>query len=175
MKPSVRQSLMVLGGLIVLIAIAVAMAVRLGREAPASASEGSVGSGIASAGTLSSAAADSSGDAARITVAEFLPLHDARGVLVIDVRGEGSFRDGHIPGAINIDAARVRDRVTDILALAAGRPIVTYCSCVNEHSSAIAAVRLTEAGAPDVRALIGGYPEWVAQGGPVAKGDGSGE
>ena len=173
MKPMVRRSLAVAGSLSALIALAVAMAVRLGRDAPVAG--GPAGSGIASTGTSSIAAADSSGDAARITVAEFLPLHDARRVLVIDVRGESTFRDGHIPGAINVDAASVRDRATDILALAAGRTIVTYCSCVNEHSSAVAAVRLTEAGAPDVRALIGGYPEWVAQGGPVAKGDGSGE
>lgn len=169
---TMKRTVAVIGGVVVLMALIVSMAVRLGRDAPfarsPSADDEAPGAPLATA-------AQSTGDATRITMADFLPLHDDRRVLVIDVRRDSAFRDGHIPGAINIGAEAVKDRVTEILVLAAGRPIVTYCACVNEHSSAVAAVRLSEAGAPDVRALVGGYTAWVAEGGPVAKGDGSGE
>lgn len=173
---TMKRSVAVMGGVVVLMALIVGMAVRLGREAPIGQSPSAdLDAAAGAAGPPVATAAQSSGDATRISMADFLPLHGDRRVLVIDVRRDGAFRDGHIPGAINIGAEAVKDRVTEILVLAAGRPIVTYCSCVNEHSSAVAAVRLTEAGAPDVRALVGGYTAWVAGGGPVAKGDGSGE
>lgn len=172
---TMKRTVAVVGCVVALMALIVSMAVRLGRDAPFARSPSADDEAAGATDAPLATAAQATGDATRITMADFLPLHDDRRVLVIDVRRDSAFRDGHIPGAINIGAEAVKDRVTEILVLAAGRPIVTYCACVNEHSSAVAAVRLTEAGAPDVRALVGGYTAWVAEGGPVAKGDGSGE
>lgn len=165
-----KRIVIVLAGIVMLVATVVVMAFRLERDSSAPSS-----SPAPNATEAPPTTPQLPGDATRITLADFLALHADKRVLVIDVRMEGAFREGHIPGAINMGPEAVADHLPGLLALADGRPIVTYCSCVNEHSSAVAAVRLTEAGAPDVRALVGGYQAWVAQGGPVAKGDGSGE
>jgi rhodanese-related sulfurtransferase len=85
------------------------------------------------------------------------------------VRIEPSFRAGHIPGALNVPLDQVDARAPEILRAAAGRAIVTYCSCLHEHTSAVAAQALTAAGARDVSALLGGYPSWVAHGGRVER------
>jgi len=41
---------------------------------------------------------------------------------------------------------------------------------VAEHTSARAALDLKEAGIPNVKALAGGWNQWIADGSPVAEG-----
>jgi len=105
----------------------------------------------------------------RMTIVTFAVLQAKRGALVVDVRNPDSFTAGHIPGAINVPVDVVPARVRDIVSRAKGRPVVTYCSCINEHTSAIAAQALTAAGVTRVSALVGGYPAWVAQGGTIER------
>lgn len=108
-------------------------------------------------------------DARRLSLWNFKSLQAAGGALVVDVRIEPSFRAGHIPGALNVPVSDVQARAPEILRLSAGRAIVTYCSCVHEHTSAVAAQTLAAAGAKDVSALLGGYPAWVAEGGRIER------
>jgi len=107
--------------------------------------------------------------ARRLSVNDVMSLQAAGLALVVDVRSERSFEAGHIPGALNVPLDEVEARAPDILRLAAGRALVTYCSCVHEHTSAVAAQALAGAGAKDVSALRGGYPAWVAHGGRVER------
>ena len=102
-------------------------------------------------------------------VTELLSLQTGGRALVVDVRIETSFAAGHIAGAINVPVGDIAARSAELIRRAAGRPIVTYCSCVHEHTSAVAALALAGAGARDVSALLGGYPAWVAQRGPVER------
>jgi len=90
-------------------------------------------------------------------------------LLIIDVRDAASFDAGRIPGAINVPLLEVEKRIDEIRTKAAGRPIVAYCSCPAEHSAAEAGLVLYKNGLRDVRALIGGYPEWVRNGGKIEK------
>lgn len=62
----------------------------------------------------------------RITLDEFLKLYDEGQVLVVDVRGEGNYHDGHIPGAIWIPVDAIETRLDELKG--ERRPIVTYCS-----------------------------------------------
>ena len=55
--------------------------------------------------------------------AEDFPARTAEGV-VLDVRGPAEFAAGHVPGAVNIPLARLRERVGE---LPAGRPVFVYC------------------------------------------------
>jgi rhodanese-related sulfurtransferase len=64
--------------------------------------------------------------AQRIEFADFQKLHAAGKVLVVDVRDEDSFANGHIPGAINIPLG-TEDRRLEPLKMEK-RPIVTYCA-----------------------------------------------
>ena len=64
--------------------------------------------------------------AERIELAEFQKLHAAKKVLVVDVRDEGSFLGGHIPGAINIPLGTEDRRIEPLKT--EKRAIVTYCA-----------------------------------------------
>ncbi len=64
--------------------------------------------------------------APRITLAEFKKLYDAHDVVVVDVRDESSFKNGHIPGAIWISLDQLAAKAPQLKAET--KPIVTYCA-----------------------------------------------
>ncbi len=64
--------------------------------------------------------------APRITLAEFKKLYDAHDVVVVDVRDEASFKNGHIPGAIWISLDQLAAKAPQLKAET--KPIVTYCA-----------------------------------------------
>jgi len=97
----------------------------------------------------------------RVSIDDLKAMMAATSVVLIDVREPASFQKGRIPGAININ-------YTDIPKHAgrfAGekRTIVTYCACTNETTAARAAVDLGARGVPGVKALKGGWDEWVSR------------
>ena len=108
-------------------------------------------------------------DVPRVTTRDFMRMHEAGGALVVDVRSAEVFRLGRIAGAINVPLDQITQRAVEIRERAGNRVIVTYCSCSAEQSSAEAGLRLMTAGAGNVRALVGGYPEWVLAGGKVER------
>jgi rhodanese-related sulfurtransferase len=57
---------------------------------------------------------------------EFRKLYDRGEVLVVDVRSEGAYNEGHIPGAIPVPVDDIETKVDELKA--EKRPIVTYCS-----------------------------------------------
>lgn len=99
--------------------------------------------------------------APRISLVEFAALHAAGRALVVDVRGEASYREGHIPSAVHVPLHEIETRAADLVARAAGRPIVTYCGCSAEQTSAMAAAILLRRGAVRAGALVGGYAAWL--------------
>ena len=119
----------------------------------------------------SAAAAKPATSVERTSLADFEVLQARGTVLVVDVRNDDSFRAGHIPGAMNVPIDEVERRAAEIIARAGSLAIVTYCSCVNEHTSASAAEMFNKAGACRATALAGGYPAWVAGGRKVEHGD----
>ena len=64
--------------------------------------------------------------AARTTIAELKRLHDADAVIILDVRGAGAYRQGHIPGAMLVPLEIAGAWAAEWKA--ATKPIVTYCS-----------------------------------------------
>jgi rhodanese-related sulfurtransferase len=103
----------------------------------------------------------------RISIDALKTLMEKGAVVVIDVRDPSSFEAGHIPGAINIDYVEMPKRAASFVA--EKRAIVTYCACTNETTAARAALDLSQAGAADVKALAGGWNEWIKRGEPVEK------
>lgn len=47
--------------------------------------------------------------------------------LVLDVRSAREFAAGHLPGALNVAHTELRDRIDEVRAAAAGRPVMIYC------------------------------------------------
>jgi len=82
-------------------------------------------------------------------------------VLVVDVREQDEWDEGHIPGAVHIPRGYLESRI-ERAAPDPSRPIVLYCSAGNR--SAFAARTLDELGYEDVSSLSGGFTDWKRNG-----------
>jgi rhodanese-related sulfurtransferase len=85
--------------------------------------------------------------------------------LLIDVRPEDEYRYGHLPGAVSLPLDDLPQRVGE---LPRDRPIIAYCRgrfC----QTADEAVALLRRQGFDAHRLEGGWPEWWAEGRPVAR------
>jgi FkbM family methyltransferase len=98
----------------------------------------------------------------RIAATDFATLYESGKVIVLDVRDAASYERGHIPQARLAPMSALRDLLPDLKE--AGVPIVAYCSCPAEETSARAVVYLRKNGVNNVRALIGGFEGWEAAG-----------
>lgn len=96
---------------------------------------------------------------------ELLARSRAGLVTVLDVRPADEFALGHVPGAVNIPLAELKERLAD---LDPAQEIVAYCRgayCVLSFE-AVAALR---ARGFKARRLVEGLPEWRAAGFPVER------
>jgi rhodanese-related sulfurtransferase len=80
-------------------------------------------------------------------------------ILFIDARDERAWTESDLklPGAVRVEADRVRDHLHEIPR---GRGIVPYCTCPNQESSLRVAAELKRWGFEDVHALEGGFEAW---------------
>jgi molybdopterin/thiamine biosynthesis adenylyltransferase/rhodanese-related sulfurtransferase len=81
--------------------------------------------------------------------------------LVVDVREQSEWDEGHIPGAVHVPRGHLESRI-ERTAPDLARPIVVYCSAGNR--SAFAAKTLGELGYEDVTSLAGGFTDWKRNG-----------
>ncbi len=84
-------------------------------------------------------------------------------ILLLDVRPEKEYRQGHIPGARNLPIEQLQQQIGSIPR---DKTVVAYCRgpfCLYAHQ---AVTRLRQAGI-DARRLEMGLPEWRAAGKPV--------
>ena len=86
-----------------------------------------------------------------------------RGAAVVDVREPDEFRDGHLPGAVNIPMGQLTRRLDE---LDRGRPVYVVCASGN-RSGAMVDV-LTAAGY-DATNVAGGTSAWIRAGRPIEK------
>jgi sulfur-carrier protein adenylyltransferase/sulfurtransferase len=91
-------------------------------------------------------------------------LIESGGPLVLDVREQSEWDEGHIPGAVHVPRGHLESRI-ERAAPDPTRPIVVYCSAGNR--SAFAAKTLGELGYEDVTSLAGGFTDWKRNGFPV--------
>jgi rhodanese-related sulfurtransferase len=103
-------------------------------------------------------------DVRRISIADAKAEFDSGKAVIIDVRGEATYKLGHIKGAQLIFLNDIAQRSAE---LPKDKNIILYCSCTAEHSSVAAAQQLKGKGVENTSALVGGYPAWKAAGYPV--------
>jgi phage shock protein E len=84
--------------------------------------------------------------------------------LILDVRSEKEYADGHIPGALNIPHDQLGDRLSEI-DVAKTDEIVIHCR--SGHRAGIAEEVLIEAGYSNVRDLDGHMDAWLSGGYPI--------
>lgn len=105
--------------------------------------------------------------APRISIDELKTLMTSKQVIVVDVRDPKSFAEGHIPGALNVPFDFLPDHADDWKK--DKRVIVTYCACHEEATAARAVYDLNAFEVKNVKALKGGWNEWVKRGEKISK------
>src|SRR5918911_904287 len=95
-------------------------------------------------------------------------VHDAvqngngRGPLLVDVREQHEYEEGHIPGAVHVPRGHLESRIEG-RAGDRSQPIVLYCA--SGQRSALAAHTMTELlGYQDVASMAGGITLWKDRG-----------
>jgi molybdopterin/thiamine biosynthesis adenylyltransferase/rhodanese-related sulfurtransferase len=84
--------------------------------------------------------------------------------IILDVREQDEWDEGHLPGAIHLPRGNLESRI-EAAAPDRARPILVYCSAGNR--SAFAAKSLDELGYESAVSLAGGFTEWKRNGFPV--------
>jgi molybdopterin/thiamine biosynthesis adenylyltransferase/rhodanese-related sulfurtransferase len=106
---------------------------------------------------------------ARRDVTEVAPadLADGAGAgeapLVVDVREQSEWDEGHVPGAVHVPRGFLESRIAGVAR--PDQPVVLYCASGNR--SLLAGTTLRAMGYTDVRSLAGGYTRWKQNGNPV--------
>ncbi len=93
-------------------------------------------------------------------------LINTQSAVVVDVRKPDEYDRGHIPDAINIPAAKIKDQL-GTLEKHKGKPIIVACQ--SGQSSGAAGAELRKAGFENVHRLKGGILEWQSTRRPLVK------
>ncbi|MCP5365950.1 MAG: rhodanese-like domain-containing protein [Hyphomicrobiales bacterium] len=95
-------------------------------------------------------------------------LDGADEVVVVDVRTEGEFRGGHIPGAVNMPLGHIPMRLREIKdELADLKDVPVYVHCRTENRSTRAVRMLKRAGLTNLAVMNGGFRRWRKENLPV--------
>ncbi|MBB6520546.1 rhodanese-like domain-containing protein [Pseudoteredinibacter isoporae] len=81
--------------------------------------------------------------------------------VLLDVRGEEIFQQGHIAGAINLPHPRINE--SSLANFPSEQLIVVYCAGPHCNATEKAAIRLAKLGRP-VKKMIGGVCGWLDEG-----------
>lgn len=101
-----------------------------------------------------------------VTPAEAINLMNREDAVVIDVRAENEYKDGHIADAVQIPLSKIKDKA-DSLAKYKDRPVIFYCktgSFANDASKTA-----IKQGLHRVHMLKGGLLAWLDANLPLAK------
>jgi molybdopterin/thiamine biosynthesis adenylyltransferase/rhodanese-related sulfurtransferase len=104
------------------------------------------------------------GEIAEIDAARAREVVDGREAVVVDIREQDEWDEGHIAGAVHIPRGHLESRI-ERAAPDRAQPILLYCSQGNR--SAFAAKTLEEMGYEDVVSLAAGFTDWKRNGYPV--------
>ncbi len=102
----------------------------------------------------------------RISIAEARAEFDGGKAVIVDVRGDATYKLGHIKGALSIPVNDIEARMKE---LPKDKVVILYCSCPAEQSSIAAGKTLHAKGMDNTAALVGGYPAWKSAGYPVVE------
>src|SRR5262245_38774512 len=83
-------------------------------------------------------------------------LDDTDGPLLVDVREQAEWDEGHIPGAVHVPRGFLESRIAGV----AGRDREIVISCQSGTRSLLAARTLQDMGYESVRSLHGGFTRW---------------
>ncbi len=88
-------------------------------------------------------------------------LGETDGPLLLDVREQDEWQEGHLPGAVHIPRGNLESRVEAVIP-DRSREIILYCAA--GARSAFAAKSLIELGYDNVSSMAGGFSDWKRNG-----------
>ncbi|WP_070964016.1 rhodanese-like domain-containing protein [Vibrio sonorensis] len=88
--------------------------------------------------------------------------------VLVDVRGEELYQQGHIQGSINIPHTRLNER--NLSHFPMDTLFVVYCAGPHCNGTEKAAIRLAKLGRP-VKKMIGGVTGWIDEGFTLNSGE----
>jgi rhodanese-related sulfurtransferase len=103
---------------------------------------------------------------------EFRQVLQDESALILDARAASLYREGHIPGALNLpreDFAKDYGRLSSTLDAHKDKPIAVYCSGADCHDSKLVASALVSLGFSQVRVFTGGWQGWTEANLPIAR------
>jgi len=106
------------------------------------------------------------GDKTLVSPIEATLLINREDAIVLDVREQGEFAQGHIPNAKHIPLGELARRTNELEKLKS-RPLIVCCASGSRSSGAISALR--KAGFEKLYNLRGGLFEWEKAGQPVSR------
>ncbi|WP_038277558.1 rhodanese-like domain-containing protein [Zymobacter palmae] len=101
-----------------------------------------------------------------VTIHQLTSLVNQHEGVVVDLRDANAFRSGHISGAINIPAASLATRTSELERFKE-RPIIVVCKMGQQSGAAVATLK--KAGFKHVARLRGGVDQWQAENLPLVK------
>ena len=123
---------------------------------------------FAVAAALVLAASVYAGEVQDISISDLKAAIDAKKVTLLDANGSKSWKQGHIPGAIDFKTSS--DKLASVLPSDKGALVVAYCGgprCKAYKAAVEAAQKL---GYTNVKHLPAGISGWTKAGEPTAKG-----
>lgn len=93
------------------------------------------------------------------------------GPVVLDVRDDASWAQGHVPGAVHVPGRLLAERAAEVLPDRAA-PVVVHCWGPGCNGATKAALTLARLGYTDVKEMIGGFEYWAREGLAVEGPDG---
>ena len=100
----------------------------------------------------------------QLSPADAVRLINDKGPLVLDLRPAADFKRGHILNALNIPAAKIEERISEIGKY---KDQVVLCYCALGNASPQACVKLRRLGFGTVHSLKGGLNGWQGASLPV--------
>ncbi|MFC5791370.1 rhodanese-like domain-containing protein [Agromyces tardus] len=83
------------------------------------------------------------------------------GFVLVDVRSDASWAQGHLPGAVHLPWRRIAAEASE--RIAPGTPVVVYCWGPGCNGATNAALQFALLGHP-VKEMLGGFEYWVREG-----------
>ena len=103
---------------------------------------------------------------ARLGPVQATQLINSDDAVVLDVRSDGEFRQGHIINSINVPESQLASKATELDAYK-NRPVITVCR--TGQVSAKASAALKQLGFEQIHTLVGGLAAWEGASLPLSK------
>ena len=103
-----------------------------------------------------------------ISIAEVKAAAESKKATIIDVNGTSSWKDGHIPGAVDFQSKKAD--LAKVLPSDKGALVIAYCGGPSCGAYAAAAKAAKELGYTNVKHMSAGISGWKDAGAPLEKG-----